>query len=128
MNLKFIVTVLITLIAISEMSLPCKGWCYTCMLITIYTLAEAKFDSLSQTKTVLSNSRGQLPTKVTLEGGGNSGRGEFEDVSDWQPGCGLPSSKYKNAMTTGELDRMMGVSGGECSSHHAFPWMARIVG
>ena len=52
----------------------------------------------------------------------------FRDVSDWQPGCGLTLSKYKKAVRTGEVDKMMGVSGGECSSHHAFPWMARIIG
>ena len=91
----------------------------------MYSSAEANLNSQSKSKTVMSKSLVQLPTKVMLTEGGELGGKEFEDVSDWQPGCGLPVSKYKAQATN---NRIIGVSGGECTNDHAFPWMARLVG
>ena len=74
MNLKLFETVLVSLIAISEMSLLLKMWCYTILLINDYSFAGANFEILSQQpEAVISNSLGQLPTKVTFEGGGALG-------------------------------------------------------
>ena len=113
------------------MLLPLKRCSYTFLLINLlegqclYSSAEANLNSQSKSKTVMSKSLVQLPTKVMLTEGGELGGKEFEDVSDWQPGCGLPVSKYKAQATN---NRIIGVSGGECTNDHAFPWMARLVG
>ena len=113
------------------MLLPLKRYSYTFLLISLlegqslYSSTKANLNSQSKSKTVMSKSLVQLPTKVMLTEGGELGGKEFEDVSDWQPGCGLPVSKYKAQATN---NRIIGVSGGECTNDHAFPWMARLVG
>ena len=113
------------------MLLPLKRYTYTFLLINLlegqrlHGFAETTLNSQIQSKTVISNSVGKVPTKVMLREGGELGETKFQDVSGWQPGCGLPASKYKPEETN---ERIIGVSGGKCTHQHAFPWMARLVG